>query len=48
MIDALNETGQRERTIVIFTSDNGSFTAWRPSGEYPGLNGRFFATKVPP
>ena len=38
MIDALNTTGQRERTIVIFTSDNGSFPSWRPSGKYPGTH----------
>ena len=36
MLDALDTTGQRERTIVIFTSDNGSFPSWRPSGKYPG------------
>ena len=36
MLDALDRTGQRERTIVIFTSDNGSFPSWRPSGLYPG------------
>jgi len=36
MIDALDTTGQRQRTIVIFTSDNGSFPSWRPSGKYPG------------
>ena len=38
MLDALNTTGQRERTIVIFTSDNGSFPSWRPSGKYPGTH----------
>ena len=36
MLDALEATGQRERTIVVFTSDNGTFPSWRPSGKYPG------------
>ena len=36
MIEALENTGQRHRTIVVFTSDNGSFPSWRPAGRYPG------------
>ncbi len=37
MIDALETTGQRQRTIVIFSSDNGSFPSWR-NGAYPGTH----------
>jgi len=36
MMEALEKTGQRRRTIVVFTSDNGSFPSWRPAGRYPG------------
>ena len=36
MLDALTKTGQRDQTLVIFTSDNGTFPSWRPSGKYPG------------
>ena len=36
MIAALDKTGQRKRTLVVFTSDNGSFPSWRPTGLYPG------------
>ena len=38
MLDALDRTGQRGRTLVIFFSDNGSFPGWRPSGKYPGTH----------
>ncbi len=36
MIEALNRTGQRKNTLVVFTSDNGSTPSWRPRGRYPG------------
>jgi len=36
ILNAVERTGQRENTLVIFTSDNGSFPSWRPSGKYPG------------
>ncbi len=35
MLAAVERTGQRENTLVIFISDNGSFPAWR-NGAYPG------------
>ena len=38
MLAALARTGQREDTLVIFFSDNGSFRGWRPSGKYPGTH----------
>ena len=36
MLDALDRTGQRENTIVIFTSDNGGQHKWQDKGTYPG------------
>jgi arylsulfatase A-like enzyme len=36
MIGALERTGQRENTLVIFTSDNGGSGPWTPPGGYPG------------
>ena len=38
MLDALDRSGQRGNTLVIFFSDNGSFPGWRPSGKYPGTH----------
>jgi arylsulfatase A-like enzyme len=35
ILEAVRRTGQRENTLVIFTSDNGSFPSWR-NGAYPG------------
>ena len=36
MVDALDRTGQRDNTLIVFFSDNGSFPSWRPGGLYPG------------
>lgn len=36
IIEALRRTGQLESTLIIFTSDNGSFPSWKPKGLYPG------------
>ena len=36
MVDALERTGQRDNTFIVFFSDNGSFPSWRPRGLYPG------------
>lgn len=36
MIDALEETGQKENTLIVFTSDNGGSGPWKPTGKYPG------------
>jgi arylsulfatase A-like enzyme len=36
MIAALDETGQRDSTLIVFTSDNGGSGPWKPSGLYPG------------
>lgn len=36
MIAALDRTGQRENTLIVFTSDNGGSGPWKPSGKYPG------------
>jgi len=36
MIVALDRTGQRENTLIVFTSDNGGSGPWKPSGKYPG------------
>jgi len=36
LIAALERTGQRDRTLVVFTSDNGAQENWRNTAEYPG------------
>jgi len=36
MLSALEKTGQREKTLIVFTSDNGGSGPWKPSGKYPG------------
>lgn len=36
LLKAVDKTGQRQHTVVIFLSDNGSIPSWRPSGKYPG------------
>lgn len=36
IIDALKRSGQRENTLIVFTSDNGAQRSWKPSGKYPG------------
>ncbi|MHC4573955.1 MAG: sulfatase-like hydrolase/transferase [Planctomycetota bacterium] len=36
MVEALNRTGQRGNTLIIFASDNGAIPRWRPRGSYPG------------
>ena len=36
-----SKTGQRENTIVIFTSDNGGEHGYKDSGQYPGIDERF-------
>jgi len=36
IIAALDETGQKRNTLVVFTSDNGGSAPWKPSGKYPG------------
>ncbi|MDH3584123.1 MAG: sulfatase-like hydrolase/transferase [Phycisphaerae bacterium] len=36
ILAALDRTGQRDNTLVIFFSDNGGSGPWRPSGRYPG------------
>jgi len=36
MVAALDETGQRENTLIVFTSDNGGSGPWRPTDKYPG------------
>lgn len=33
---ALERTGQRDRTLVVFTSDNGAQQSWKNPSEYPG------------
>ena len=35
-VEALERTGARKDTLIIFASDNGSFPSWRPKGLYPG------------
>jgi arylsulfatase A-like enzyme len=36
MVEALERTGMRENTLIVFASDNGSIPRWRPRGSYPG------------
>lgn len=36
LIAALERTGQRDRTLVVFTSDNGAQRDWKNPPEYPG------------
>lgn len=36
MLAALEKSGQKENTLIIFTSDNGGSGPWKPSGRYPG------------
>lgn len=36
IVDALERTGQRENTLIIFTSDNGGQTSWHSNTEYEG------------
>lgn len=38
LIDALERTGRRKDTLVVFASDNGSFPSWKPRGKYPGTH----------
>ncbi len=35
MVEALEKTGQRKRTIIVFTSDNGGIAGAYPGGNYP-------------
>ena len=36
LLKALERTGQRDNTLIIFTSDNGGSGPWAPSGKYTG------------
>jgi arylsulfatase A-like enzyme len=36
IIAALEESGQRSNTLILFTSDNGGSGPWTPSGGYTG------------
>ena len=36
MVRALEETGQRKDTLILFVSDNGAAPRWSPRGLYPG------------
>ncbi len=36
MVSALDETDQRQNTLILFLSDNGSARSWRYQGLYPG------------
>ena len=36
MLAALDRSGQRDNTLIIFTSDNGGQKRWQPKGKYPG------------
>lgn len=36
LVQALEETGQRERTLLVFTSDNGGSRSWTTTGQYGG------------
>lgn len=39
LISALERTGQRDDTLIVFTSDNGAQEHWNGVGEYPGDEG---------
>ena len=36
IVDALERTGQRENTLIVFTSDNGGQKSWQSDTEYRG------------
>ena len=36
MMEAIERAGQKENTLIIFTSDNGGSGPWNPRGLYPG------------
>jgi len=36
LVQALEETGQRDNTLILFLSDNGAPRSWKPQGLYPG------------
>lgn len=38
IVAALERTGRRDNTLVVFASDNGSFPSWKPKGQYPGTH----------
>jgi arylsulfatase A-like enzyme len=37
IVAALERTGQKKRTLIVFTSDNGGSGPWKPTGKYPGM-----------
>lgn len=39
MIRALDDSGKRKSTLIIFTSDNGGQKEWRPGSQYEGKHG---------
>lgn len=39
LMSALARTGQRDDTVIVFTSDNGAQEQWNGVGEYPGDDG---------
>ena len=51
VLQAIKELGQEENTLVIFTSDNGGYTAPSITSNYPLMGGKSFpfeaGTKVP-
>jgi arylsulfatase A-like enzyme len=36
IVDALNRTGQRENTLIVFVSDNGGQKSWHSATQYKG------------
>jgi len=36
MVKAIEDTGQRDNTLILFFSDNGAVGSWHPRGLYPG------------
>ena len=36
MMEAIERAGQKETTLISFTSDNGGSGPWNPRGLYPG------------